>query len=104
LTGLIIVELDISTHNYWVFGLFPLSGILGTRKFDVSETGSASVLRCGGKKPEDRNRSSNSDCDTPSPEPIRIYSDISSPIELSNHSFKVLKKWITVSKITLNSD
>jgi hypothetical protein len=26
-------------QNYWVFGLFPSSGILGTRKHDVSETG-----------------------------------------------------------------
>jgi hypothetical protein len=37
------------TQNYWVFGLFPLSGILGTRKHDVSETGSVSVFRCGEK-------------------------------------------------------
>jgi hypothetical protein len=29
-------------HNYWGFGLFPMSGILGTRKHDVSETGSVS--------------------------------------------------------------
>jgi hypothetical protein len=36
------------TQNYLVFGLFPSSGILGTRKHDVSETGSVSVLRCGG--------------------------------------------------------
>jgi hypothetical protein len=36
--------------NYWVFGLFPSSGILGTRKNDVSETGSVSVLRCVGRK------------------------------------------------------
>jgi hypothetical protein len=33
------------TQNYWVFGLFPSSGVLGTRKHDVSETGSVSVLR-----------------------------------------------------------
>jgi hypothetical protein len=39
------------TQNYWVFGLFPSSGILGPRKHDVSETGSVSVLRCGGKMP-----------------------------------------------------
>jgi hypothetical protein len=31
-------------QNYWVFGLFPSSGILGTRKYDVSVTGSVSVL------------------------------------------------------------
>jgi hypothetical protein len=37
------------TQNYWVFGLFPSSGILGTRKHDVSETGSISVLRYGGE-------------------------------------------------------
>jgi hypothetical protein len=34
-------------QNYWVFGLFPSSGILGTRKHNVSKTGSVSVLRCG---------------------------------------------------------
>jgi hypothetical protein len=27
------------SQNYWVFGLFPSSGILKTRKLDVSETG-----------------------------------------------------------------
>jgi hypothetical protein len=26
-------------RNYWVFGLFPSSGILENRKHDVSETG-----------------------------------------------------------------
>jgi hypothetical protein len=26
------------TQNYWVFGHFPSSGIVGTRKHDVSET------------------------------------------------------------------
>jgi hypothetical protein len=36
-------------QNYWVFGLAPLSGSLGTRKREVSETGSVSVLRCRGK-------------------------------------------------------
>jgi hypothetical protein len=36
-------------QNYWVFGLFPSSGILGTRKHDVSETGSVSILKCGGE-------------------------------------------------------
>jgi hypothetical protein len=39
-----------NTLNYWVFGLFPSSGILGTRKHDISETGSVSILRCGGGK------------------------------------------------------
>jgi hypothetical protein len=33
--------------NYWVFGLFPLSGILGSRKHDVSLTGRVSVFRWG---------------------------------------------------------
>jgi hypothetical protein len=42
-------ETETSTQNYWVFGLFPSSGILGSRKHDVSETGSVSVLRCGGR-------------------------------------------------------
>jgi hypothetical protein len=32
-----------NTQNYWVFGLCPSSGILGTRKHKVSEIGS--VLR-----------------------------------------------------------
>jgi hypothetical protein len=32
-----------NTQNYWVFGLFPASSILETRKH-VSETGSVSVL------------------------------------------------------------
>jgi hypothetical protein len=30
-------------QNYWVFGLFPSSGILENRKHDVSGTGSVSV-------------------------------------------------------------
>jgi hypothetical protein len=34
-----------NTQNYWVFGLFPSSGILENRKHDVSETGSVLVLR-----------------------------------------------------------
>jgi hypothetical protein len=34
-----------TTQNYWVFGLFPSSGILETRKHDVSETGSDSKRR-----------------------------------------------------------
>jgi hypothetical protein len=32
-------------QNYWVFGLFPSSGILETRKHDVSETGSVFDLK-----------------------------------------------------------
>jgi hypothetical protein len=42
-------QMDI--QNYWVFGLFPLFGILGIRRQDVSETGSVPILRCGGKTP-----------------------------------------------------
>jgi hypothetical protein len=38
-----------NTQNYWVFGLFPSSGILENRKHDDSETGSVSVLRWEGK-------------------------------------------------------
>jgi hypothetical protein len=33
-----------NTQNYWVSGLCPLSGILNTRKHNVSETGPVSVL------------------------------------------------------------
>jgi hypothetical protein len=33
------------TKNYWGFGIFPSSGILGNREYDVSETGSLSVFR-----------------------------------------------------------
>jgi hypothetical protein len=39
-----------NTQNYWVFELFPSSGILENRKHDVSETGSVSVLRWRGEK------------------------------------------------------
>jgi hypothetical protein len=42
-------NLALNPQNYWGFGLFPSSGILGTRKHDVSETASVSVLRFGGK-------------------------------------------------------
>jgi hypothetical protein len=35
--------------NYWAFGLSPSFDVLGNRKHDVSETGSVSVLRCGGE-------------------------------------------------------
>jgi hypothetical protein len=43
-----VLTMAYHNHNYWVFGLFPSSGILGTRKHDVSETASVSVLMCGG--------------------------------------------------------
>jgi hypothetical protein len=33
-------------QNSWVFGLLPSSDILGTRKHDVSETGSVSETLC----------------------------------------------------------
>jgi hypothetical protein len=36
-------------QNYWGFRLCPLSGILETRKHNVLETGSVSVLRWGGE-------------------------------------------------------
>jgi hypothetical protein len=35
-----------TTQNYWIFGLLPSSGILANKKYDVSETGYDSVLRC----------------------------------------------------------
>jgi hypothetical protein len=38
-------------HRISVFLRVPSSGILETRKHDISETGSVSVLRCGGKTP-----------------------------------------------------
>jgi hypothetical protein len=37
------------TQNYWVSGLCPSTGILGTRKHNVSETGSVSFLRRRGR-------------------------------------------------------
>jgi hypothetical protein len=43
--------LKISTQNYWVFGLCPLSSILETRNCNVSETGSVSGLRWREKTP-----------------------------------------------------
>jgi hypothetical protein len=39
----------LNVQNYWVFGLFPSSCILGTKKQNVSENGSVSILRCGGE-------------------------------------------------------
>jgi hypothetical protein len=35
------------TQNYWAYALSPSSGILETRKHDVSETGSVSVIGYG---------------------------------------------------------
>jgi hypothetical protein len=40
-----VVNIMISIQNYWVFGLFPSSGIPENRKHDVSETGSVSLFR-----------------------------------------------------------
>jgi hypothetical protein len=40
-----------NTQNYWVFGLCPSSGILETRKHNVSRTGYVSVLRWEGEDP-----------------------------------------------------
>jgi hypothetical protein len=37
-----------NTQDYWVFWTFPPSSILETRKHDVSETGSVSVIRYKG--------------------------------------------------------
>jgi hypothetical protein len=37
------------TQNYWVFGLFPSSGILENGKHDVSEAGSVSVPQVRGE-------------------------------------------------------
>jgi hypothetical protein len=39
------------TQNYWVLGLCPPSGILETRKHYVSEIGSVTMCRWGGKTP-----------------------------------------------------
>jgi hypothetical protein len=36
-----------TAQNYWVFGLCPSSSVVETRKHNISETGSVSVLRCG---------------------------------------------------------
>jgi hypothetical protein len=41
--------MEYNTHDYWVFGLFPSSGILENRKHYVSQTESVSVLRWRGK-------------------------------------------------------
>jgi hypothetical protein len=37
------------TQNYWVFGLCPSSGILETRKHNISESRSVSVHRWEGQ-------------------------------------------------------
>jgi hypothetical protein len=37
------------TQNYWIFGLYPSSGILQTRKHNVSGNGSVFVLRWRGR-------------------------------------------------------
>jgi hypothetical protein len=40
-----------NTQNYWVFGLFPSSGILETRKHNVSEMDVFPASGEGGKTP-----------------------------------------------------
>jgi hypothetical protein len=40
-----VLTMVYNTQNYWIFVLCPSSGILVTRKHDVSETGSVSALR-----------------------------------------------------------
>jgi hypothetical protein len=40
-----VLTMVYNTQNCWVFGLCPSSGILKTREHNVSEIGSASVLR-----------------------------------------------------------
>jgi hypothetical protein len=40
----------VNTQNYWIFGLRSSSGILETRKHNVSETGSVSILRWVGRQ------------------------------------------------------
>jgi hypothetical protein len=47
----VIVLFIYPIQNYWVFGLFPSSGILEIRKYDFSKTGYVSVLRQRGKTP-----------------------------------------------------
>jgi hypothetical protein len=41
----LVLTMVYNIKNYLVFGLCPQSGILETRKHNVSETGSVSVLR-----------------------------------------------------------
>jgi hypothetical protein len=44
----VVTERDsvvVTLYTYWVLALSPSSGILETRKHDVSETGSINVLR-----------------------------------------------------------
>jgi hypothetical protein len=48
-TGPYPEQIDPSTQNYWGFGLRLSSGILESRKHNVSETGSVSVLRWEGR-------------------------------------------------------
>jgi hypothetical protein len=43
-----VLTMVYNTQDYCVFWTFPSSGILETRKHDVSETGSVSVLRWKG--------------------------------------------------------
>jgi hypothetical protein len=45
-----VLTMVYNSQVYWVFWTFPSSGIPETRKHDVSETGSVSVLRWEGEK------------------------------------------------------
>jgi hypothetical protein len=41
----VLTDLILGSQNCWVSGLSPSSGVLNTRRHNVTETGSASVLR-----------------------------------------------------------
>jgi hypothetical protein len=45
-----VFETTTDIQNYGVFGLCPSSGILETRTPNISETGSVSILKLGGRK------------------------------------------------------
>jgi hypothetical protein len=40
-----VLKMEYNTQNYWVSGLCLSCGIVNTRKHNVSETGSVSILR-----------------------------------------------------------
>jgi hypothetical protein len=45
-----VLTMVYNTQDYWVFWTFPASGILETRKHDVSETGSVFVFMWRGRR------------------------------------------------------
>jgi hypothetical protein len=47
-----VLTMVYNTQNYWVFGLFPSSGILQNIKHDVSVNVFVSVFRWGAKTPD----------------------------------------------------